>query len=313
MTTAERNRGNAFAVGPGTHPEMHAALESAVRSAGGAVVPIEQAEVLIWDDPGAAGIFGDYLAGGPGVKWVQLPWAGIETFLPHLDHEHIWTSGKDVYSRPVAEWIIAALLSAFRDFHKFSRARSWPSQSGRNLLGSSLTVLGAGGITRALLGLLEPWGCHVTVVRRNGEPVVGAEATLSTDLLHEAVADVDAVIVALALTDDTRGIINTEVFDAMRDDAWLVNVARGAHVVSHDLVEALRSGSIAGAFLDVTDPEPLPDAHPLWALENCIITPHVGNTPRMGLPLLAGRVATNARNWIDGRPLIGVVDVDRGY
>jgi len=313
VTAPESDRGNAFAVGPGTRPEMHAALVSAIRSVGGALVPIERAEVLIWDDPGAAEVFGDYLAGGPGVRWVQLPWAGIEAFLPHLDHEHIWTSGKDVYSRPVAEWIVAALLTAFRDFHEFARARSWPPQSGHNLLGSSLTVLGAGGITRALLELLEPWGCHVTVVRRSSEPLAGAEATLSTDRLHEAVADADAVVVALALTDDTRGIVDAGVLDAMRPDAWLVNVARGGHVVSPDLVEALRSGSIAGAFLDVTDPEPLPDDHPLWALDNCVITPHVGNTPRMGLPLLAHRVATNARNWIDGRPLVGVVDVDTGY
>jgi len=313
MTADVDDRANLFAVGPGSRPEMHAALVTAVKSAGGVVVPIEQAEALIWDDPKAVDTFPEYIARGTAVKWVQLPWAGIEPFAPHLDGDHIWTSGKDVYSRPVAEWIITAVLTAFRDFHRFTGARTWPAQSGRNLLGASLTVLGAGGITRSLLDLLEPWDCRVTVVRRSPSPLPGAVATTTIDRIHEAVADADAVIVALALTAGTAGIIDRTVLESMRSDAWLINVARGGHIVNAHLVEALRSGSIAGAVLDVTDPEPLPDAHPLWALDNCIITPHVGNTPEMGLPLLAERVADNTRNWILGLPLVGVVDVDAGY
>ena len=97
------------------------------------------------------------------------------------------------------------------------------------------------------------------------------------------------VIVALALTDETRNIVDAETLAAMRSDAWLCNVGRGSHVVTDDLVTALRGGVIAGAVLDVTDPEPLPDGHPLWELDNCVITPHVGNTPEMGLPLIADR------------------------
>ncbi len=233
--------------------------------------------------------------------------------LPHLDHLHVWTSGKDVYSRPVAEWIVTALLTAFRDFHLFIGARSWPRQSGRNLLGSSITVVGAGGITTSLIDLLRPWDVDITIVRRRDLPFEGAHRTLPSDRLTDAVSDADAVVVAAALTDATRGIINQQVFEAMRPDSWLINVARGAHVVVPDLEAALRRGSIAGAVLDVTDPEPLPDRHPLWGLDNCIITPHVGNTPEMGLPLLAERVATNTRNWLSGLPLAGVVDVDAGY
>ncbi len=313
MSAGEKAGANAFAVGPGSRPEMHDALAAAVASAGGHLVPFEDAEVLVWDDPGAADDFPEIIRSCPKVKWVQLPWAGIEPFLPHLDHTHIWTSGKDVYSRPVAEWIVTALLTAFRDFHLFVGAKSWPLQSGRNLLGSSITVVGAGGITGSLIELLGPWDVNVTVVRRRGLPFDGAHRTLSSDRLTEAVSEADAVVVAAALTDATRGIINRHIFDAMRSDSWLINVARGAHVVVPDLEDALRSGSIAGAVLDVTDPEPLPDRHPLWAFDNCIITPHVGNTPEMGLPLLAERVANNTRNWLNGLPLAGVVDVDAGY
>ena len=92
-----------------------------------------------------------------------------------------------------------------------------------------------------------------------------------------------------------------------------MNVARGRHIVTDDLVTALRDGEIGGAGLDVTDPEPLPDGHPLWSLPNCIITPHVGNTPEMAVPLLAERVRANVRRFAAGEELLGPVYVDLGY
>ena len=302
-----------IAVEPSTRPAMHAVMVEAVEAAGGTVVPIEQASALIFADPAAADAFPNIIGAGPGVEWIQLPYAGIETFQHHLDHDHTWTCGKGVYAPPVAEWIMAALLTAFRDIPRYVRASSWPVQDGKNLLGAKLTVLGGGGITESFMELIGPWGCDVTVVRRSTDPVPGAARTLTTDRLHEAVADADAVIVALALTDETRNIVDAETLAAMRSDAWLCNVGRGGHVVTDDLVTALREGVIAGAVLDVTDPEPLPDGHPLWELDNCVITPHVGNTPKMGLPLIADRVRVNVGRWIAGDELIGPVDVGVGY
>lgn len=292
---------------------MHAIMVEAVEAAGGNVVPIEQASALIFADPTAADAFPNIIGAGSGVEWIQLPYAGIETFQHHLDHDHTWTCGKGVYAPPVAEWIMAALLTAFRDIPRYVRASSWPLQGGKNLLGAKLTVLGGGGITESFMELIGPWGCDVTVVRRGDDPVPGAARTLTTDRLHEAVADADAVIVALALTDETRNIVDAETLAAMRRDAWLCNVGRGGHVVTDDLVTALRTGVIAGAVLDVTDPEPLPDGHPLWELDNCVITPHVGNTPEMGLPLIADRVRVNVGRWIAGDELIGPIDVGAGY
>ncbi len=302
-----------IAVEPSTRPAMHAVMVEAVEAAGGTVVPIEQASALIFADPAAADAFPNIIGAGPGVEWIQLPYAGIETFQHHLDHDHTWTCGKGVYAPPVAEWIMAALLTAFRDIPRYVRASSWPEQDGKNLLGAKLTVLGGGGITESFMELIGPWGCDVTVVRRSTDPVPGAARTLTTDRLHEAVADADAVIVALALTDETRNIVDAETLAAMRSDAWLCNVGRGGHVVTDDLVTALREGVIAGAVLDVTDPEPLPDGHPLWELDNCVITPHVGNTPEMGLPLIADRVRVNVGRWIAGDELIGPVNVGVGY
>jgi phosphoglycerate dehydrogenase-like enzyme len=102
-------------------------------------------------------------------------------------------------------------------------------------------------------------------------------------------------------------------FAVMRDDAWVINVGRGRLIDTDALVRALSTGAIGGAALDVTEPEPLPADHPLWRLSNCVITPHVGNTREMAVPLLSARVRENCRRWIAGEPLIGRVDVALGY
>jgi D-3-phosphoglycerate dehydrogenase len=121
------------------------------------------------------------------------------------------------------------------------------------------------------------------------------------------------VVLALALTPETTGLVGVEELALMDGDAWLVNVARGAHVVTDDLVAALDAGAIGGAALDVTDPEPLPDGHPLWALDNCLVTPHVANTWEMAEPLLAERVRANVERWGRGEALLGLVDPRLGY
>ena len=99
----------------------------------------------------------------------------------------------------------------------------------------------------------------------------------------------------------------------MKQSAWIVNVARGGHIDTSALVSALRNESIGGAALDVTEPEPLPEGHPLWALPNCLITPHVANTPEMGLELLARRVTSNVERYLTGQNLLGPVDTRAGY
>nr|MBA2624118.1 hydroxyacid dehydrogenase [Acidimicrobiia bacterium] len=133
------------------------------------------------------------------------------------------------------------------------------------------------------------------------------------DGLLDAVAGADVVVVALALTPATRGIVDAAVLGRMEGHAWLVNVGRGEHVVTADLVEALRSGSIGGAGLDVTDPEPLPDGHSLWSLPNCIITPHTANTLAMARPAVTERIRENVRRFGAGEELIGLVDPALGY
>jgi phosphoglycerate dehydrogenase-like enzyme len=129
----------------------------------------------------------------------------------------------------------------------------------------------------------------------------------------QALSDADVVVLALALTDDTTGLIGARELAAMRSDAWLVNVARGAHVDTDALVEALDNGRIGGAALDVTSPEPLPPDHPLWTQPNCLITPHTANTPAMMRAELATLVTRNVALFAAGRSLLGVVDPAHGY
>lgn len=288
-------------------------LVEAAREAGARIVPPAEAEVLIWATPDRPDDLARLIAGAPRLRWIQLPWAGVEPFLGVLDHDHVWTAAKGVYAEPVAEHALALTLAGLREVVTYSRTRGWSAPRGRNLLGGRVLILGGGGITRALLGLLAPFRAEVTVLRRRPEPLEGATRVVGPDALAEELPGADVVILALALTPETEGIIGADELDRMASHAWLVNVARGRHVDTDALVAALRRGSIGGAALDVTDPEPLPDDHPLWDEPRCVITPHVGNTPEMAEPLLRHRIIENLRRWARDEPLIGVVDVDAGY
>jgi phosphoglycerate dehydrogenase-like enzyme len=295
---------------------------SAVQEAGGVVVEPGRAEVLLWMAAGAEPGGGPadltaVLADHPGIGWVQLPWAGVEPFARAgvFDHDHRWTCAKGIYARPVAEHALALLLAGLRDLTRFAQARRWTGQSARTLLGGHVTIFGGGGITTELAGLLAPFGCHITVVRRHPAPVAGAERVVGWDARDSVLAgaDADAVVLALALTAETERFFGERQFRAMARHAWLVNVARGRHVVTDDLVAALDEGWIAGAALDVTDPEPLPEGHPLWSRPNCLITPHTANTEAMAEPLLRARIIDNIRRYAAGAPLAGLVDPDLGY
>ncbi|MFT5224027.1 MAG: phosphoglycerate dehydrogenase-like enzyme [Glaciecola sp.] len=288
-------------------------LRTAVVDGGGQIVAAADATGLIWADPQDGAALSALLAANPKIDWVQLPFAGIEPFIDALDHDRVWTCGKGVYAEPVAEHALALLLAGMRHVGGYARERTWTTGIGVNLLGAKVCILGGGEITRSLLRLLEPFGCEVTVVRRTPEALPGAARVLPTESLLQAVRDTDALILALALTPETEGIIDGDVLGAMAPHAWVVNVARGRHIVTDDLVAALTERTIGGAALDVTDPEPLPDDHPLWNLRNAIITPHTANTPAMGAPLLARRVRENVARYAAGEPLLGLVDVEAGY
>lgn len=288
-------------------------MADAVIAGGGHLVPLAEAEALVWAAPRDPAALGTVMEQADHLVWVQLPFAGIEPMVHLLDDDRVWTCGKGVYAEPVAEMALAMALAGLRHVGAYAGATSWTGPKGRNLRGAEVAILGGGGITAELLKLLAPFDCHVTVVRNRVEPMDGADEVLEADRYVDALSGADVVFLALPLTPETEGMISRNELEMMKSSAWLVNVARGRHVVTDDLVWALQNGVIGGAALDVTEPEPLPDGHPLWSLPNCIITPHVGNTPEMAVPLLAERITANVRRFADGEPLIGLVDPELGY
>jgi phosphoglycerate dehydrogenase-like enzyme len=292
--------------------EAPAWIGDAIVDGGGTLVEAAKAEGLVWFGPFEPDALRPVLASSP-ARWVQLPWAGVEPYLSMLTPDRLWTCGKGVYAEATAEHALALTLALLRELPRRVRARRWEPRSGTSLFDRRVTVVGGGGIGEVLLHLLEPFRCDVTVVRRRPSPMRGACAVVGTDGLNDALASADVVVLALPLTPETDGIIGADELARLQPHAVLVNVARGRHIDTDALVEALAAERFAGAALDVTEPEPLPEDHPLWSEPRCLVTPHTANTLEMVEASVAERVRENVRRFGRGEPLLGVVDLELGY
>lgn len=298
-------------------PIRYPQIAERVLAAGAFLGPPAEADGIVWTDPEAPDHLAELLMESP-ARWVQLPFAGIDSFAERglLDTERIWTSAKGIYGPAVAEHALGLMLAAARGLPFYVRTDHWTPRDespARRILGQRVLLVGTGGIARSLARLLEPLEPEILAVNRSGHPMVGAAATSSMEALPSLVGQVDWVVLALPHTPETHHLFDAALLKAMSPRAWLVNVARGPIVDTAALIDALERNQIAGAALDVTDPEPLPDGHPLWGMPNVIITPHVANTWDMALPELAARVERNVLALVNGQPLEGVVDVTLGY
>lgn len=300
-------------------PEPRELFVDAILDAGGVVAPLsEETRGVVWLSYERAAEFDGILDRFPGIEWVQLPWAGVDAFSTIIRSHAagdlpLWTSAKGAYAEPVAEHALALVLALLRGFPARVTATSWGEKSGRSLYGLEVVIVGAGGIAVELLRILEPFRVRTTIVRRSDLPMPGSGRTVTVDRLGEALATADVVIVAAALTEGTAGLIGAEELAVMKPESVLVNIARGGLVDTDALVAALASGAILGAGLDVTDPEPLPDGHPLWSEPRAIMTAHSADTPEMTAPLLAERVRRNVRAFLDHGRFEGIVDPEAGY
>jgi phosphoglycerate dehydrogenase-like enzyme len=290
-------------------------LADAVEAGGGVLSGPGDAVALVWAETAAAEPLGRVLDDHAGLRWVQLPWAGVEPYVDVIraHPDRTWTCGKGVYAEPVAEHALALALAGLRGLGRYARAMSWTGQRGHNLLGARVTIVGGGGIAESLLRLLVPFGCDVTVVRRNPRAMAGATRVLGDDQLDDALTGAELVVLALPLMPGTVGLIDRRRLELLAPDACLVNIARGQHVVTPDLVEALGDGTLGSAGLDVTDPEPLPDGHPLWTEPRALITPHVANPDVTLMQDLARLAGDQVRRLVAGEPLLSPVDPDAGY
>lgn len=277
---------------------------------------------LVWLSEKRADELQAILDAHPQISWLQLPWAGVDAFAEVLariaampeDKRPVVTSAKGAYSEPVGEHALALALATLRELPRKAREAHWQSErSGYSLFGAHVVVFGAGGVAQSFIELLAPFRVRVTVVRRSSDAVSSVWRTVTPEAADDALATADVVVIAAAATQQTRHLISARELALMPDHAVLVNVARGSLVDAEAVVEAVDAGTLWGAGLDVMDPEPFPDDHPIWGRDRIVITSHSADTPEMTRPLLAARIATNTQAFVTGEPMIGVVDVEAGY
>jgi phosphoglycerate dehydrogenase-like enzyme len=301
-------------------PDAQSEYLAAVALGGGIAADLNATSTgLVWTDSadsvGLAGI----LRSHPNIDWVQLPFAGVDNFkavfdeVSNRENPPIFTSAKGAYREPVAEHALMLALALARVLPERIRARAWGRKYADTLFDAKVVILGGGGISQEIARLLAPFRADVTVVRKNLESIPNVSRVLGLDSLSSLLPDADFVFLASALTEETRGLFDSKLFELMKDSAYLINIARGAIVDSAALENALISGQIAGAGIDVTDPEPLPLGHSLWNCPNLIITPHTADTPEMCIRLLSARIVDNVKALIAAKPLVGQVNLKLGY
>lgn len=295
-------------------PKSIPLYDTAVKLAGGTVAPLApEVGGLIWVDYKNPEALASVLANNPQLTWVQLPWAGVDAFAKMLRLPFRFTSAKGSYREPVAEHALMLCMALGRKLPLRVRAKTWGDKFAVSLYDSNVVIVGGGGITEELLLQLAPFRAKVTVVRNRALPLAGAHQVLTLEALDGALPKADFVILACALTEETRGLFNARRLGLMRPESYLVNVARGPVVDTDALCDALQAGIIAGAGIDVTDPEPLPDGHRAWSVENLIITPHTADTPRQVQHFFAIRIEANVAAYLGNAEWVGVVDPDLGY
>ena len=294
--------------GPGSADAVREAVE---RGGGNTTHTPEEAEAIVW--LGGASELGGLLH--ENVRWVQLHSAGVESWVDSgaIDERRVFTSAAGAYAETVAEHALALMLAGARRLHENARATEWEKRFGRLFAGSTVVILGAGGIGRALIRLLEPFDTRVLAVTRTGREVPGATESYAADQTDDLWAEGDFFVLAAPATAATSKTIGARQLAAMQSHAWIVNVARGSLIDTDTLVEALGAGSIGGAALDVTDPEPLPEGHPLWSEPRALITYHTANPPDALIRRLAERVEENVARYASDKDLIAVIDVNAGY
>ena len=235
-----------------------------------------------------------------------------------------WCNAAGAFAKPVAESALGLLLSQAHHHKRFALEATWDGAreidesqawlySPKGHAPKRVAIFGAGGIGQELISMLKPFGVHITAVNRSGRAVEGADETHSLADATSVWSESDFIVLIMPLTDETNGLVDSAKFKAMKPSAILVNVGRGKLVNTDDLVEALRTGEIAGAGLEVMDPEPLPDGHPLWELKNCTMTPHMGASWQVADLHLGEIFNANARAWEEGKPLPTHVDPKAGY
>jgi phosphoglycerate dehydrogenase-like enzyme len=283
--------------------------------AAGSLRAVEKAEVL-WYDPRTSAPIEQLLAAGRRLRWVTCQNVGVDRFpLAELRRRRIrLTNAAGHYAIPIAEYIVMAMLAWAKGMPELVRAQDhevWlsPAPGDRELAGGHALIVGYGGIGRAVGERLRGLGLEVTGVRTRARPPF----VIGPDDWRPRLAEFDHVILCAPLTARTAHLIGERELAAMKPGAWLANTSRGALIETDALVAALRSGHLGGAYLDVTDPEPLPAGHPLWKLPNVLVTPHSSWASARFARRTSEFFVENLARYQAGRPLRNLVKLEAGY
>jgi phosphoglycerate dehydrogenase-like enzyme len=243
----------------------------------------------------------------PSLRVVQTLTAGFDRVRPQVPDGALLCNARGVHDASTAEWVVAAILASVRQFPYFAgeqEAGRWSYRFTGCLAGQTVLIVGYGSIGHAVERRLAGFDVEVRRVARSARTGVSAVSALP-DLLPDA----DVVILLVPLTAETTGIADAAFLAKMKDGALLVNAARGALVVTEDLVAELSAGRLSAA-VDVTQPEPLPPDHPLWKLPNVLITPHVAASTPVSVAAGHRFVREQAERYLTGQPLANVITGD---
>lgn len=264
-------------------------------------------------------VAGRLLRRHPRLKWVHYSSTGVEHMPLQLFGELgvVLTNGAGLYAPPIAEHVLMCMLAARRNLLGVLRAQAaatWApeAESDQELGGARVLILGYGQLGRAVALRLRAFGVDVLAARRSG-PVDEDEGVVDAGAWRERLGEVDFVVLTLPSTAETRGIVGAAELAAMKPGAWLVNVARGSLVDEPSLVASLASGHLGGAALDAFPTEPLPPEHPLWKLENVILSPHSSWRSSRLAEREVHLFRDNLQRFLEQRPLANVVKLDAGY
>jgi phosphoglycerate dehydrogenase-like enzyme len=261
------------------------------------------------------------LAASTRVRWVHHLYTGVERILtPGVMNSPVpLTNGRGVFRRPLSEWAIGAMLHFAYELRRAIRQQEagvWEHFYTRCLHGSTLGIVGFGGIGGAAAALAKPFGMKIVALRRRPElfanhPLV--DAFYPPSQLNEMLAASDFVLLATPITSETRGMIGRAQIAAMKPSAVLINVGRGAVVEEAALIEALEAGRIRGAALDVFEVEPLPAAHPFYKMSNVLLSPHTADRVENFFDLAYEAFFENLEHFRKSEPLEYLVDKHAGY
>lgn len=256
------------------------------------------------------------------LRWIHTYSVGVDRCLSDPDVREldlIMSNNQRVSGPSISEMVIAMTLKLSKNLHYYQEQQDqkrWARGGGlaSDLSGKTMLILGLGGIGTETARRASALGMRIVATRNSSRegPEFVDKVGLSEEM-YELAGEADFVVNALPLTEKTGGLIDRQFFNALKAGAYYINVGRGKTTVTDDLVAALNDGTLAGAGLDVTDPEPLPSDHPLWVAENVVITPHIAgrNVESVQRTLIIAK--ENLRRYVQGEKLLNVVDVERGY